>query len=729
MEFGILGPLSVSRGGAPLPVSGVHQRAVLAYLLLHGNEVIPTSRLLRTMWGDNAPRTARKMLQNAVSGLRGLLAAEEDAPILLTHAPGYLLQVDPVRVDRHAFTDLAERGRAALRAGDPAGAAESLRLALGLWRGDPLADLVELGFDWPELNVLREARASAVEDRFEAELARGRHQDVVGELELAVTADPLRERLCGLLMLAAYRCGRQHEALAAYRSLRTRLVAELGVEPGETLRTLERDILNQRPELAAPTTPGAAAGVPGPTVVPGAAPSPALAPAPRHNGGASATRLGAPAPPEPARPAPGPIPENGAVAEQRALTVVMVMTTAEHAATVEGFVCQQIRHHGGQPAPGPGSSWCGYFGASGRQPDHADRALAAAGAIARRSVVDFHPAEVRVAVHSGEAVVTRLVDGDTAVPKVAAVVLDSCRRLAAAATPGRVVLNTAPPEGPVGHGPFAARPRPTGAPAELPSSWHGPTPFVGRSFELDLLQRTAARTHATGRPAMVTLLGAPGVGKTRLVSELVDQLRDGTLNTTRVLRTRVRPGHGDAGTVLSELVRDQPGGGVEALRGLASRQPALVVVDDAHHADDDLLAALAALVDTPDPLPLMIVTTARDAFSRRVSENATGPNSLSFVLDRLTDNAVTRLLDVVLNPRRRQSHLGPSQPSAATGEWRELLGEIRGCPLRALEYAARFNAAGDDQAAHREGMAGFARFNPRGAEAGVPVPAVAAIPG
>ncbi|WP_026066384.1 ATP-binding protein, partial [Actinoalloteichus spitiensis] len=427
--------------------------------------------------------------------------------------------------------------------------------------------------------------------------------------------------------------------------------------------------------------------------------------------------------------APAPATGNGTVSEQRHLTVVMVMTTAEHAAAVEGFVCQQIRHHGGQPAPGPGSSWCGYFGASGRLPDHADRALAAAGAIARRSVVEFHPAEVRVAVHSGEAVVSRPVDGDTAVPKVAAVVLDSCRRLAAAATPGRVVLNTAPPEGPVGHGPFAARQPAVLAAEEPPGSWHGPTPFVGRSFELDLLQRTVVRTHATGRPAMATLLGARGIGKTRLVSELVDQLRDGTLNTTRVLRTRVRPGCGDAGTVLSALVHDQPGNGVEALRCLASQQPTLVVVDDVHHGADDLLSALATLLDTTDPLPLMIVTTAREEFARRMPETTTGPNSLSLVLDRLTDHAITRLLDVVLSPRRRQLHFGPPHPAAASGQWQGLLDAVRGCPLRALEYAARFNAAEDDQAAHTEGLAGFARFSPREVEAGAPVPAVAALPG
>jgi DNA-binding SARP family transcriptional activator len=258
MRFNLLGPLEVLEDGRQVPLSGVKQRATLGFLLLHANKVVATSQLLRALWGDDAPATARKILQNAVSGLRATFAsnsngAAQGSPSLVTHSPGYLLRVEPDCVDLFRYRRLAEKGRAELAVGSWEPAARFLREALGLWRGLVLADLTEVGISWPELTALQNARLTALEDYVEAELATGRHHEVIGELEAAAEDAPARERLCGQLMLALYRCGRQADALSVYRRTRTALVEQLGLDPGRELQELERAILDHDPVLAVPT--------------------------------------------------------------------------------------------------------------------------------------------------------------------------------------------------------------------------------------------------------------------------------------------------------------------------------------------------------------------------------------------------------------------------------------------------------------------------------------------
>ncbi|MGP4110199.1 BTAD domain-containing putative transcriptional regulator [Streptomyces sp. 4N509B] len=248
-QFRLLGPLEVTVAGRPVPLGGTKQRAALGLLLLEANRVVPTRRLLAALWpAETAPPTARKVLQNAVVGLR---AALSDAPgvSLLTRPPGYTLRVAPQDVDLHRFHHLADAGREALAAGDPAGAATALREALALWRGTALADLVEAGIDWPSLTALDNARSAAVEDYVEAELSRGQPARVVDLLQPAVEDDPLRERTCGQLMLALYRCGRQADALAVYARTRAALTDALGLEPGNALRSLHQAILRHDPAL------------------------------------------------------------------------------------------------------------------------------------------------------------------------------------------------------------------------------------------------------------------------------------------------------------------------------------------------------------------------------------------------------------------------------------------------------------------------------------------------
>ncbi|MYT76215.1 DNA-binding transcriptional activator of the SARP family [Streptomyces sp. MnatMP-M77] len=267
----MLGPMQLVDNGRTVGLGGMKQRATLGFLLLRANEVVATSHLLNVLWGvDGTPTTARKILQNAVHGLRGVLSATGTAhgpapgptPELLTQPPGYMMRVDPEQVDLYLFHRWAGQGRERLARGDADGASVLLSDALALWRGPVLADLVEAGIRWPELAAVRSARLDAMEDYFDAQLARGRHQAILPELEEMVRADPLRERCCGQLVLALYRCGRQADALDAYKRVRAALVENLGLEPGRGLQQLQQAILAQDPALSlagaetyAPLTP------------------------------------------------------------------------------------------------------------------------------------------------------------------------------------------------------------------------------------------------------------------------------------------------------------------------------------------------------------------------------------------------------------------------------------------------------------------------------------------
>ena len=253
MEFRILGILEVSDAGHPVEISAAKERAVLAELVLHANQIVSRERLVEVVWGDNPPATAAATLNTYVSHLRAALepgrAPRTEPRLLLTRDPGYLLAVDPERVDALRFERLAGEGRRALTAGDAATAAARLREGLSLWRGGALADFVYEPFAQPEATRLEELRLATLEQRIDADLALGSHHDLVAELRPLVDEHPLRERLWGQLMLALYRCGRQSEALRAYGELRTVLAEELGIDPSPALRRLEDDLLHQRPEL------------------------------------------------------------------------------------------------------------------------------------------------------------------------------------------------------------------------------------------------------------------------------------------------------------------------------------------------------------------------------------------------------------------------------------------------------------------------------------------------
>src|SRR5918996_39360 len=249
LDFRLLGPLEVvDDGGLALSIGAGRQRALLALLLLRANELVASDRLVDELWGESPPSTAHKMLHNQVSGLRQALGRNGR---LETHGSAYRLNVNPGERDVDRFEELLASGRAKIEA-DPAVAAERLRQALDLWRGPPLSDLPYERFAQTEVARLEERRWAAFEARVEAELALGRHADLISELEAAVAEQPLREHLRGQLMLALYRCGRQADALEAYRTARRTLVEAVGVEPGAELRALQDAILAQDPALDPP---------------------------------------------------------------------------------------------------------------------------------------------------------------------------------------------------------------------------------------------------------------------------------------------------------------------------------------------------------------------------------------------------------------------------------------------------------------------------------------------
>jgi len=249
LDFRILGPLEVVGESGALRLGGPKRRGVLAILLLNANRVVPIDRLADDLYGDATPASAVTQLQGHVSQLRKLLDPDRPAgapgSLLETREPGYLIRVAPEQIDLQRFEQQTESAVRALARGDAADAAAGLRRALDLWRGPALADLAGEPFAQPAIARLEELRLGALERRIEAELALGRHLELVGELEALLREHPFRERLRGQLMLALYRSARQTEALAAYREARRVLVESFGVEPARALQELERAILRQ----------------------------------------------------------------------------------------------------------------------------------------------------------------------------------------------------------------------------------------------------------------------------------------------------------------------------------------------------------------------------------------------------------------------------------------------------------------------------------------------------
>ncbi|HEX5902960.1 MAG TPA: BTAD domain-containing putative transcriptional regulator, partial [Actinomycetota bacterium] len=243
MRFKVLGPLEVTRDDGPITLGGPKQRAVLAHLLVRANDLVPADVLIDQVWGEDPPEAARGTLHSYISHLRKALGADR----IESRPPGYVLHVANEELDAARFAALLNEAR--LANGSPGRASNVLREALALWRGPPYADLAAEPALASEIARLDELHWQTLEERIAADLAEGRHTEVIGELESLTRELPLRERLWELLILALYRSRRPADALGAFERAKDALARELGVDPSPDLRRLHERILREDPEL------------------------------------------------------------------------------------------------------------------------------------------------------------------------------------------------------------------------------------------------------------------------------------------------------------------------------------------------------------------------------------------------------------------------------------------------------------------------------------------------
>ncbi|MGE5291786.1 MAG: AfsR/SARP family transcriptional regulator [Micromonosporaceae bacterium] len=242
MRFRILGPLEIWSGQAWSGIGAPKWRALLAALLLNPGRAVSVDRLIAELWGDEPPAKATNVVAVYVLRLRRLIG-DPDGRVLVTRAPGYQIVLDPGDLDAALFTDLVAQGRQALNAGDADRASAVLTEALGLFRGQPLADVPSSELVAAETDRIEESRIAALEMRSEAEIECGRAAEVVGDLRRLTADHPLREELWALLLRALDGAGRQAEALDSYERARTVIADQLGVDPGPVLRQLHQQLL------------------------------------------------------------------------------------------------------------------------------------------------------------------------------------------------------------------------------------------------------------------------------------------------------------------------------------------------------------------------------------------------------------------------------------------------------------------------------------------------------
>ena len=530
LDFLVLGPVEVLRGGLPVLLPSGQRRALLGLLLVHAGEVVPVDRIVDELWRGDPPASAEHALQVYVSGLRKVL----EPGLLRRDGRGYVLRVPPEGYDRARFETRVTEGRQALGAGRTTEAARLLDEAESMWRGRAFADLADEPFIGPEAARLDELRLVATEGRVEAQLALGRHVELAGELETLVGRHPFREHLWSQLMVALYRSGRQADALRAYQRLRTVLADELGLEPSPKLRSLETAILCQDPELADSPQPDVA-GVP--TPVPATAPGPTTA-----------------------RSSPGPtravafVDDETELAEMRVVTAVFVdlvgstglaemLEPDEYALVVGGAVERMTAGAealGGTVASRMGDGILALFGARAAHEDDPERAVRAALAIVDE--VDRYGAEVarswevdplraRAGIDAGPVMVP-----STADEQVLGDALNTAARLQDASRPGGVLCSMA-----VGRlvGPLFDWGEPQKltlkgkqdeveaveavAPRAVPGRVRGlegrDLPLIGREAELAAAARSLDSVVA-GAGGILIVSGEPGTGKSRVLAEL-----------------------------------------------------------------------------------------------------------------------------------------------------------------------------------------------------------------
>jgi DNA-binding SARP family transcriptional activator len=657
MQVRVLGPFHLDDGGRQITIGGVRQRAVLADLLLHANEVMPSEQLLVDLWGEDAPPSAANALQAAISRLRRMLPPGR----LITSGPGYLLRLFPAELDAAQFKQLIFEGRDALAAGDAAEAAELLDQAMLLWRGPPLADFRYEPFAQAEIARLEELQLACLEERNEAHLTLGAAGALTAELGRMVADHPLRERLRGQLMLALYRSGRQTEALEAYREFRSVLAEELGLEPSSALRKLQEAILRHDPVLApGPVTSGAPMARRPVTVL-----CVTLQLAPR----------------------------SGVALDPEAHGVVHEHMVSALTATLE--------RHGGKLAAGNSEHLMGVFGVTTLHEDDALRAARAS--LEARDVLSAEAAALprhygahlvyRFGLATGEALV-----GGSGPLGFAGDVGARALSLAEAAGPGQILIGPqvrqlaagAIEAEEIGPDRFLLRSAHAGL---RPLAVRLDVPLVGRGEEMRLLEAAYARATRERVTLTVKLIGEAGLGKTRLVEEFAGKHgREAHVLTGRCLHY----GEGITFWPLREVVRQAAGGDspekIKALlageadgasvadqlhralgagtRGrtaaaeifwaarrfletLARRRPVLCVFEDVHWAEPTFLDLVESLAMQPGGLPILLVCIARpELLDQRPGWADEADRAACIQLTPLGEGPAAALLDSVSSGQR-----------------------------------------------------------------------------
>jgi len=483
-QFRILGPIEVElAGGRNAGVPRGRALSLLALLLVHRGAIVRLERVVDELWGDASPRNAK----NAVHVVASRLRAAVGEGVLVSEGGGYAARLWPGALDADRFEERFRRGREELARGELPEAAETLRYALGLWRGPVLADVRDEGFAQPEIARLEDLRLACLGERVDADLALGRHDEIIGELEALVREHPFRERLHGQLMLALYRAGRQADALAGFRAARRALVDGLGIEPSLALRELEAAILRQDvpasespPEWSADRT--------------------TVAPDTRRRVTCVFSRFADP--------------EGVAILDPEALRSVL-----ERYYETARAVCAR---HGGIVTELRSDAVLAVFGISVAHEDEAQRALRAAAEIGTRT--EHLPSGLcaRSGVCTGDVVAP--VRGLALAPMIGEVVTRAeqlarsaaCGEIRIAESTWRLVRHAAHASE-LPQGGFLLHDIDDDAPAIMRSL---DRPLIGRDEEVGRLRETFASIVAHSSAELITIIGEPGIGKSRLVAEL-----------------------------------------------------------------------------------------------------------------------------------------------------------------------------------------------------------------
>src|SRR6266542_3210130 len=665
IDVRILGPLEVVRDGAVVRLRGARQREIAALLAVHVNEVVRRDTLIDELWEEEPPETAPKVVQNAISQLRKALDGGAGEELIRTEAGGYVLRADPDTVDARRFERLAAEGRAALSAGKTARARDLLGEALGLWRGQALADLAEARFAQPEAARLEELRLTAFEDRIEADLSLSRHAELVGELEALSAQHPYRERLRAHLMLVLYRSGRQADALALYQETRRLLVTKLGIEPSPFLHQLERAILRHEPELDPPAAPEA---------------EPARAatrPTRKTVAVLAAEVVAGEASPDP---------------EALARAVEPALSEVERIVEAHGATVQRL----------PGSSLLALYGIPTVHEDDPLRAARAAVELRQAGGIRVGLAAGEVIVDpsghvSGQPVVQALRLQQRAAPEEVLVGPGTERLLRSAGSLERVGPRD-------GSKDLAWRlvdlvPDASAIPRRLE------TPLVGRRRELEQLHHVFERAIHDRTVHLFTVLGPAGIGKSRLAAEFATSVaREATVLTGRC----VPYGHGMtfrpladmldsqladpeglavtlAGDLGAELFLRRVGGAIglgdvpstptetfwavrRLLEALARRRPLVVVIDDIHWAEELFLDLVEHIAEWARSAPILLLCLARpDLLDERPAWGGGKANATKLLLDPLSDTDADALIDELPGGAELETDLRGRLATAAEG--------------------------------------------------------------